>query len=485
MMKPSNVRRLSGKPRRRIPGWLIIPAAGIVLSTIMLVMLVAIPALSPGTGALVADALRAAAGPTPVAMLESVSSRIQDIINRLRYEATGGQPQLTWTTGPLPAPNPSPLPDAGSVEPAAPVASSDAVVSSQGQVFSQRQAPSQGQISSQGQAPSQEQASNQGQVPSGEALAQPAQRPMMGGAALVPLNPPPDVVADPPVVGAGWQPFGPQIDNKPVMARTSLKPDSSRPYAQAAVVRIDLTRTRLHLVAGTFEPIAAPGLPRFPRPGVIPADVQTGGSLLAAFNGGFKAVNGHYGMLVDGVTILPPIDKLATLALYQDGSVRIGAWGRDITPSPDLVAYRQNCPLLVDAGQINPTVNSGSRAEWGFTVHNLDTTWRSGLGISRDGQFLIYAAGNSLTVQSLADALQTAGAYYAMQLDINGAFTIFDTFQPAQNAQSSRPVVAVKLLNEMVGGPRQFLVPDKRDFFYVTAAQSGYLNAPASPVPGS
>jgi hypothetical protein len=231
-----------------------------------------------------------------------------------------------------------------------------------------------------------------------------------------------------------------------------------------------VSRTRLHLVAGTLEPIAAPGTPRFPCPGVIPAGVQAGGSLLAAFNGGFKAVNGHYGMMVDGVTILLSIDNLATLALYQDGTIRIGAWGRDIMPVPDLVAYRQNCPLLVDVGQINPAVNDGSRFEWGSTVHNLDTTWRSGLGINRDGQFLIYAAGSSLTVQSLADALQTAGAYYAMQLDINSAFTIFDTFQPAPDAQSSHPVVAVKLLNQMVGGPKQFLVPDKRDFVYVTAA---------------
>jgi hypothetical protein len=434
-MKANVIRRRLSRPGRWKPGWLIMPAMGMALSAIMLVMLVGIPVLSPETGAFVADTLRAVAGPTPVAMLESVSSRILDVVNRLRYEATGGQPQLTWTTE-VPA-----LPESGGVKPAAPAASPDAGV------------PPQGQVSG------------------GEALAQPVPHPMTGGAALVPLNPPPDVVADPPIVSEGWQPFGPLIAGKPVMARTSLKPDPSRPYAQAAVVRIDLSRTHLHLVAGTVEPIAAPGTPRFPRPGMIPADVQTGGSLLAAFNGGFKAVNGHYGMMVDGVTILPPIDNLATLALYQDNSVRIGAWGRDITPAPDLVAYRQNCPLLVDTGQINPAVYDSSRDEWGHTVHNLDTTWRSGLGISRDGHFLIYIAGNSLTVQSLADALQTAGAYYAMQLDINSVFTIFDTFQPAQDAHLSHPVVAVKLVRQMVGGgPRQFLVPDKRDFFYVTAA---------------
>ena len=47
--------------------------------------------------------------------------------------------------------------------------------------------------------------------------------------------------------------------------------------------------------------------------------------LIAAFNGGFKAINGHYGMMVDGVTLLPPLPGFATLAIYRDGHVNIGA----------------------------------------------------------------------------------------------------------------------------------------------------------------
>jgi hypothetical protein len=41
----------------------------------------------------------------------------------------------------------------------------------------------------------------------------------------------------------------------------------------------------------------------------------------------------------------------------------MGASGREITPTADLVAYRQNCPLLLDAGQINPSVNDESRQD--------------------------------------------------------------------------------------------------------------------------
>src|SRR5512137_2983885 len=154
------------------------------------------------------------------------------------------------------------------------------------------------------------------------------------------------------------------------MARGNMQPDLTRPSARAAVVWIDLLQTRLFIVPRTVEPVAAKNVPSFPRPGNIPLDVQMSGALLAALNGGFKAIHGGYGMMVNGITILPPKQGIATLAVYRDGSVRMGAWGRKITPTADLVAYRQNCPLLLDAGQINPSVNDDSRKEWGYTVQN-------------------------------------------------------------------------------------------------------------------
>ena len=88
-------------------------------------------------------------------------------------------------------------------------------------------------------------------------------------------------------------------------------------------------------------------------------------------------------------------------------------------------------------------------------------------GITRDGRFLIYATGPSLTVQSLGDALRIAGAYNAMQLDINGFFTRFAIYHTAP-PNSRHPVAADKLLNEMSVTPNQFLEPYDRDFFYVT-----------------
>jgi hypothetical protein len=98
-------------------------------------------------------------------------------------------------------------------------------------------------------------------------------------------------------------------------------------------------------------------------------------------------------------------------------------------------------------------------------VKNKIATWRSGLGLSADGRYLIYATGDGLTVTSLAQALATGGASRAMQLDINSWWTRFVTYAPSS---ASHRLIAQKLLSDMAGDARQFLTPDIRDFFYLT-----------------
>lgn len=263
--------------------------------------------------------------------------------------------------------------------------------------------------------------------------------------------------------GVIWSPFMFAATGQPVLERALEEPDPTRPYVETALVRMDLRAVQLHLVAGRQEPHSSV---RVARPGVIPASDQQPDRLLAAFNGGFKAANGGFGMAVNGVTLLPPIDHLATLAIYRDGSVKLGAWGSDILPTPNLVTFRQNCPLLVDGGRPTEAANSDDAVLWGKTVGNRIATWRSGLGISADGRYLYYVAGDGLTVPALAQALADAGADRAMQLDINSWWARFVTYAPAAG---SKRLAAQKLLTSMYGDARQFLVPDSRDFFYLTA----------------
>jgi hypothetical protein len=263
------------------------------------------------------------------------------------------------------------------------------------------------------------------------------------------------------VTTVAWVGFTFDHDGTPLLERTIIAPDPTRPYVRAALVRFDLTKVQLHLVAGTTEPKSPVVLV---RPGKIPSSVVRNGLLLAAFNGGFKAANGEYGMAVDGMTLLPPKDGLATLALYRDGRVQLGEWGHQINETPDLVAFRQNCPLLVADGRPTEEANSDDEKLWGHTVKNKIATWRSGLGLSADGRYLIYAVGDGLTIPSLAQALASGGADRAMQLDINSFWTRFVTYA----SMNGTPLQAQKLLSGMQGNSYQFLAADTRDFFYVT-----------------
>jgi hypothetical protein len=231
---------------------------------------------------------------------------------------------------------------------------------------------------------------------------------------------------------------------------------------------MDLQRLRLHIMAGFLEPAHPSGIDKIiPNLGMVALPDQA--RLSAAFNGGFKALHGHYGMMVDATTLLPPIPEIATVAVYRDGRVQMGAWGRDLSPSPDMIAFRQNCPLLIDAGRINPALGTDARKAWGFT-NNSDVTWRTGLGITQDRRFLIYAVGNGTTAQFLAQALLNAGAYMAMQLDINEYYAHFVTYSNTNSGGSGQGgnLVAQPLLDKMTHVADLFLVPYARDFFYLT-----------------
>ena len=274
-----------------------------------------------------------------------------------------------------------------------------------------------------------------------------------------PLAPSTNVVSAPPDLA--WQAYGPTQDGIPLMARTLILVDPQRSYAGVALVRIDLNRTRLNIMPGTIEPAHPSGIGKaIPDLGTVPPADTAG--LVAAFNGGFKAVHGHYGMMANGITLLPPIDGMGTIAIYKDGSVQMGAWSRDLSPSPDMVAFRQNCPLLVDAGELNPALGTNANRAWGFT-QNTDITWRTAIGLSQDRHYLIYAVGNWTDVRFLAQALQQAGAYWGMQLDINQYYAQFMAYSHANGTLTGQ-----RLLDQMTNKPSMYITPNIRDFFYLT-----------------
>ncbi len=260
--------------------------------------------------------------------------------------------------------------------------------------------------------------------------------------------------------------------SRPPLMQTFYRPDPERPFARVDLVWIDLSQTRLNLVAGTVEPRSTTG---FRGDGIIPPDVQKSGNLLAAWNGGFLTIHGAYGMMVDRRLIAPARDGFAVLAQFADGSMHIGVWGRDIKMSPNLVSFRQNGPILIDRGRLN---ENGLLA-WGKSISGETRIWRSGIGFTADGG-LVYAAGNSLNAQALGQALQAAGAVEAMQLDVNAWHVFFYTYQLAANA-----LLPTKLNTGMPGGTRMYLTPYDRDFMYLVAKQgmAGLAPQQIAPLP--
>ena len=237
---------------------------------------------------------------------------------------------------------------------------------------------------------------------------------------------------------------------------------------------MDLTRSQLHIVVGTQEPVSSqPALGL--RTGMIPVDVQAGGTLIAAWNGGFKAVHSHYGMMTDGVTWLDPIEGMGTVAVARDGQVEMGAWGQEISPTGDWLAWRQNNPPLIIKGVVNPEVTkTANTIRWGASRRSpgSDLALRNGY---HPGAPLVDLRGRQLALGSHADG-SAAGSdcYAAMQLDVNMTCEQYMTFtaKPQTTKLNGQPftvpLTGHKLIDQMVAAPTMYLVPYSRDFFYLT-----------------
>jgi hypothetical protein len=263
---------------------------------------------------------------------------------------------------------------------------------------------------------------------------------------------------EPPLAGEGvWRATRGGLGSSPPLLVTTLRDEPDYPRVFVGLAWIDTRRTRISLYAGRLEPTVA--LPT--RAMEVPATER--GALLATFNSGFKLIDaggslGDGGYAIYGHTYAPLKNGLATFVGYNDGSVNIVGWSHGATAPADVSYARQNLPLIVDRGRVNPAI--GDAALWGATIGNAILVWRSGVGIDRHGN-LIYAAGNDQTAASLAGALIRAGAVRAMELDINPYWVSFISYGAFGALDPSN------LLPDMQRPATRYLTPDDRDFFAV------------------
>jgi Phosphodiester glycosidase len=241
--------------------------------------------------------------------------------------------------------------------------------------------------------------------------------------------------------------------SRPPVLITSFRADPAYPQVVAGVAWIDHTRTSVHLYPGLKEPAVSMSSR---GPMEVPPGLR--GGLVATFNSGFKLADSGGGFAYHGHTYVALHSGLATIVGYRSGVVNIIAWNGGPDVGPDVTFARQDLPLIVNHGRINPNLSDGP--EWGATLGNKVYVWRSGVGIDRHGN-LIYAAADLQTVASLARILVHAGAVRAMELDINSYWPSFITYRfPGAGKPAN-------LLADMVRSPLRYLTPDDRDFFAV------------------
>jgi hypothetical protein len=240
---------------------------------------------------------------------------------------------------------------------------------------------------------------------------------------------------------------------QPPVLVTSFRPDPNYPQLVAGVAWIDTHRTTTWLYPGRQEPAVS-----LSSRGPTEVPVRLRPKLVASFNSGFKLQDSGGGFAIGGHTYAPMKAGIATFVRYRNGRVDVIPWSGGPSVGPDIMYARQNLPMIVNGGHLNPNLSDGP--EWGATLGNAIRVWRSSVGVDRHGN-LIYAAANIQTVGSLAAIMRHAGAVRAMELDINSYWTSFITYKGpgAQNPAN--------LLPSMNRPSSRYLTPEDRDFFAV------------------
>jgi hypothetical protein len=323
------------------------------------------------------------------------------------------------------------------------------------------------------------------------------------------------LIATPEVPGEGkWRaivddPYVRELpDGSPVFFQTFLRADPQRDWARVYLTLWDPRIVQLHIVAGTEEPVSATGET---GTGAIPRKPELLTRLVGAFNGGFQAVHGEFGMMADGRVYLPPKPWAATVAVFEDGHVGMGSWpgpqdrragydeARAVAEIPaGMVSFRQNLTSLVEDGRFNPW----NRWWWGAAPKQQSEqtlTQRSALCVTRAG-FMVYAWGDSASPEALGAALVAARCVRAMHLDMNSGHSgmeFYNVLAPneprapldkntAFRTEGTLPELpgyamrSRKAVTSMGMALPRYIHPDPRDYFYLTLKPGLLGTAPAS-----
>jgi hypothetical protein len=287
----------------------------------------------------------------------------------------------------------------------------------------------------------------------------------------------------------------------PAFVTSFIRPDPHRADVRVYMTLWDPRQVALHMEAGTVEPISATGEH---GSGMIPRAAEVMDHVVAAFNGGFQAQHGEYGMQADGIEYLPPKPYAATVVELRDGANGFGAWPAAGPVPDDIIGMRQNLTALVQDGKFNPwgrTWWGGAPPGWPDQIH----TARSAICLTREG-FAGYFYSASISAEDLAQGMLAARCSFGIHLDMNvghAGFEFYDVAPEGELSPMGRPLQAdweaqgkvpdmpgyVFRARRMIRGMGHMLFPryiqrEARDFFYLTS-RSILPGAPLAPAAGA
>ena len=282
----------------------------------------------------------------------------------------------------------------------------------------------------------------------------------------------------------------------PLFYQSFIRVDPQRTYTRVYVTMWDPRMVQLGIVMGTKEPESATGET---GNGQIPRDPYVLSHLVGAFNGGFQAMHGEFGMMANKRVFLPPKPFAATIAVFEDGSMGMGSWpgpGRHTwdesfanSQIPEgMLAMRQNLTSVVEGDAWNPWERWwwGAAPQW---AEEQTYIHRSGLCLTREG-FFAYFWGESMGPEELGKAMLTARCVRGMHLDMNSKHTGFEFYRPyaredqlPELGRALRPTEFETTLGSDPLGMRfrgrlavttmspmrlpRYLAQDPRDYFYL------------------
>ncbi len=271
--------------------------------------------------------------------------------------------------------------------------------------------------------------------------------------------------------------------DRPRMFKTLLHPDRKRSWAAVSVVAIDLRQVDLHMVAGRHEPRnGTREAYQYKRSAIIPKHLH--GELLAAFNGGFKAVHGHYGMKIDGVTILKPRRLSCLIAKYPDERLAIGDWEKLKDTADSAAWWRQTPGCMVEHNKLHPGLRAEKNTYWGATLDGDTIIRRSALGLSANGKVLYMGIGDFTSAKAMALGMKHAGAFHVAQLDVNWSYPKFVLYKP--RLLGSPELIATPLTEGFKFAEDEYIgSPHPRDFFYLIRKSRQRIEAKLCGPPGA